>query len=718
MRTSASLLLSTIFLVISWSLTPAHAQVTVDLNESVATELVIDDNTGSTYLKWIPDPAATAYTIYQVEDSPFNIIPLATLDGNTDMYEIDPISDGQSVHYLMEKTLTGPTAEGLIFAGKRVKPQHEIGRVLLIIEESIDTNLSEEIDQLKTDLIMDGWEVEDQIVSSNDFVIGIKADIMAWYNQSYELSQALYLIGNVPVPYSGSTAYDGHGDHVGAWASDSFYAELDGIWTDSNVNITTSSRPENKNIPGDGKFDQSGIPSLVELEVGRVDFSNLPAFAEDELTLTKKYLDKAHQYKIGEIRHRRRAIVENNFGNFTEGFGQNAWRNYVPMFGADSVSVGDFDVALENESYLCSYGCGGGTYTSASGIGSTASLYASKSLNTVFLMTFGSYFGDWDSQNNFLRSALGSGDILTNMWAGRPNWATHHMALGRHIGFSTRFSQNMNPSVFDLGFGARGAHMALLGDPSLRLHYVRPVGEIGAAEIDGDVLVEWSENEEATEGFMLYRKVDEGPWELIEELYPTNSYEDFCLGPDNEYFYRVKSIRLEETASGSYYNMSLARETSIYVGVNSDITSFYADTDGDGFGDPEVTVMDCSLPEGYVDNSDDCNDNDPNIYPGATEIVNNGIDEDCDGLDMVSSIEDIIDLSKMVYPNPTSGLLYTDNLPPIFSSFTIVNSFGQKQMVADINGPINLTDLNSGLYQLNLESKCGWKQVITINKTN
>ncbi|PHN08219.1 M12 family metallo-peptidase [Flavilitoribacter nigricans] len=46
-------------------------------------------------------------------------------------------------------------------------------------------------------------------------------------------------------------------------------------------------------------------------------------------------------------------------------------------------------------------------------------------------------------------------------------------------------------------------------------------------------------------------------------------------------------------------------------------TSYYADADGDGFGDPNVTVLDCVPPAGYVTDNTDCNDNDANAYPGA-----------------------------------------------------------------------------------------------------
>ena len=61
----------------------------------------------------------------------------------------------------------------------------------------------------------------------------------------------------------------------------------------------------------------------------------------------------------------------------------------------------------------------------------------------------------------------------------------------------------------------------------------------------------------------------------------------------------------------------------------SDVRIFFADTDGDAFGDLGDAIEACSPPEGYVDNSDDCDDTDEERFPDAVEICN-GIDDDCD----------------------------------------------------------------------------------------
>ncbi len=62
--------------------------------------------------------------------------------------------------------------------------------------------------------------------------------------------------------------------------------------------------------------------------------------------------------------------------------------------------------------------------------------------------------------------------------------------------------------------------------------------------------------------------------------------------------------------------------TSTGIPANPIITSTNAPQDYDG--------------DGFHDNID-CKPTNPNIYPGATEIPNNGIDEDCNGSDLVTN---------------------------------------------------------------------------------
>ncbi len=61
----------------------------------------------------------------------------------------------------------------------------------------------------------------------------------------------------------------------------------------------------------------------------------------------------------------------------------------------------------------------------------------------------------------------------------------------------------------------------------------------------------------------------------------------------------------------------------------SEIRTFFRDSDGDGYGDPEDAVDGCKAPEGYVDDNTDCRDDDRSIFPTAVEICNS-IDDDCD----------------------------------------------------------------------------------------
>jgi hypothetical protein len=58
------------------------------------------------------------------------------------------------------------------------------------------------------------------------------------------------------------------------------------------------------------------------------------------------------------------------------------------------------------------------------------------------------------------------------------------------------------------------------------------------------------------------------------------------------------------------------------------LLTFYRDVDGDGYGASTPTAQACEPPAGFVANSQDCNDANPAIHPGATEVCNS-VDDNC-----------------------------------------------------------------------------------------
>lgn len=78
---------------------------------------------------------------------------------------------------------------------------------------------------------------------------------------------------------------------------------------------------------------------------------------------------------------------------------------------------------------------------------------------------------------------------------------------------------------------------------------------------------------------------------------------------------------------------------------------FFADADGDGFGDAARPLLTCrsTPPAGYADNDADCDDSDPGINPAAAEIPCNGVDENCNA----TTIDDDPFLPEVAVTNDT-----------------------------------------------------------------
>jgi hypothetical protein len=122
---------------------------------------------------------------------------------------------------------------------------------------------------------------------------------------------------------------------------------------------------------------------------------------------------------------------------------------------------------------------------------------------------------------------------------------------------------------------------------------------------------------------------------------------------------------------------------------------YYEDDDNDSFGNPNVSVEDCSQPNGYVLNSLDCDDTNDDINPNGTEILDDAIDQDCDGSDLVTGVSENAISVFSIYPNPAKTIFYIDGLTE-----------GQKIEIRDTTGRLvsSLTVTASNVFAIDVSS--------------
>jgi hypothetical protein len=522
--------------------------------------------------------------------------PLATISAANSSYLDSTALKGLVYEYRVAKVKGNSIrAIGYVASGIEVALNHYRKNILILIDSSTYNNIDSNAWKiLKSDYYMDGYGVSLMLVSEYSKPPAIKTKISTWCNVNRSLNNHCLLIGRVPVAYSGTMLAnttdlppDAHPDHGGAWPTDLYYAEFDGAWTDFLTMTTNITRAANLNNPGDGKFDPHFIPDNIDIQIGRIDFRMLPGQGISDFKMVENYLRKLHQFKTAAVKVPNKAFISDNF-NYLGGEMpmRSGWNNASCMVGKNNItSTGNYFDSCKANSYLYANVMGGGSFTNCSGVG--ASNQFTDSIRAVFNVMFGSYFGDWNTQDNFLRSCLASkGLTLTNVWAHRPHWYFHQMAMGMQIGHSVIIAQN-NLSDFSLKYGYIGSFggnyldrrisMNLMGDPTLRMHYFDGAKNLNSNKTNSNknVVLTWTASSEpGVIGYHVYRTNRNGGVYYPITTAPLNASTFTDLNPYNgTNYYVVKAIKLETSNTGTYYNSSLGVMATVsgVVGTNTKV---------------------------------------------------------------------------------------------------------------------------------------------------
>jgi len=523
-------------------------------------------------LSWIADGSATSWTISRrgtnAAGGTGDWSTLATLPAGSTTYADTGVTRGNAYEYRIVKVGTHK-GQGYILAGIEAPLLESRGKVVLLVESGLAAALPHELRLLEQDLAGDGWEVLRHDVGKSLTPSQVKAIIKGDYRADPAGVKAVFLLGHLAVPYSGAkdrAAITHYGATRGAQPTDLYYGDMNGVDGTDYTDVETSpatSHSKYHNLPNDGRFDQALIPGdkIIELEVGRVDLSDMPAFKVSEAELIRRYLRKDHNFRHKKAVPMRRALCIDGWGGHAPV--RDLYRNFAPLVGVASLDMtrpyaeklADLDRAIS--SYLLVYGGGGGTPESMIGV-ATSTDYANNVMGGVFTMGFGSYWHDWDRTNSLFRAPLAAeGEGLASVFC-LDIWSLHDLGLGRNVGSAVRRSQSHEWGYYG---GTTWLYANFMGDPTLRLSYVAPPTNVMAVRRGTGVDITWTAPQaETVAGYHVYRqKAGTGPFARLDHagsptLLTGTSFTDSA--PVSQGVYMVRAVKLENSPSGSFYNPS------------------------------------------------------------------------------------------------------------------------------------------------------------------
>jgi hypothetical protein len=150
--------------------------------------------------------------------------------------------------------------------------------VMVFVSSNLMPHIEAEINVYYSTLIDVGY---DTIVFeiSGTTVEKLKDQILYYWDNGYNLA-GVVLIGNFPVAWY---------SHDEEFPCDLFLMDMDGKWIDTD---------------GDGLYDShtnGDGDTAPEIYIGRIDASNMPSNEKGKIGIIKKYLNKVHEFWIGNI---------------------------------------------------------------------------------------------------------------------------------------------------------------------------------------------------------------------------------------------------------------------------------------------------------------------------------------------------------------------------------------------------------------------------------
>lgn len=480
-----------------------------------------------------------------------------------------------------------------LFVSIDAPPVENRGRVIVLVDRTVAAPLKQSLDDWTADLVGDGWEVirhevprhDDRAWDQNsvnkryiDDVAHIKSLIAADYRAAPDRTKAVVLVGHVTVPLSGFGAEDGHLNTRGAWPADAFYGDMDGDWQDISIN-QQSQNPQLRNVPRDGKFDPNFFdPHLVpseprgrggiELAVGRIDFSRMPAFQPlTEVDLLKRYFAKNHRYRHSNALPAQGVVAAGLFFSLYHAQSQiidanAAWLG-SRLFGVHSDTVFTGDIFASPGSCLVGMQGGYGAYDAinnspdsnrALGVNriSTPDLARPENEPAVwFYVLKGSFFANWNLGDNcFMRAVLATPNYgLGALFTMDTVWRFESAAVGEPLAAGLVSTAQGRQSVRTTYY---------LGDPTLRLLMIQPPKNLVARQLGRQVSLSWTASPATGATYAVYRSNTgiAGPFVRLTPGPITATEFTDNDAPTGRKTYMVRALALTTTGSGTFTNIS------------------------------------------------------------------------------------------------------------------------------------------------------------------